>query len=593
MASPIPTINFPRDPATPNKPVISVPDTPSSRELVANWTRQAARRHAAQQALFSGRAPSTSSSSSRIPARDQVYVNELNGRAAPSTSNSTVSARDLHHPHQINDPEIVISEVPNEGSELIAETLSLDRHITSKVISGCSNSTRVTSAQAFDMCLSTTDIRTQFPEIYETKKNRCATTPGLFSLISEKEKQIKVPSQQQGDALRDVLTSFTSATSSEYRTTARINSELILCALRGMDLASNKCFLNQFHRGISCSEHDFEIFEDHCALGEISDVPINYSLPIELTVGFSMFQNDVFLIRFVTALTDFMAYTSNSELQQHYANSLSDWHGIRLKPEMKADLFANTEEESFAYLETAGAAARRSVPDMLDRGLIILKSLPPNVKTYINKQAMKKSIPENMMDRDWVIDQIKRIEKESKSKYSWSAPTATKLCAGFLNGNCTYGNSCRFLHSPTKQGTAPSASIQGATPIHGILGIQGAAYAALITTPSAHHPAADDITITCSLKHSPACTQTFMYSPSYWATLKSADGKPFDTPKSCKPCRTLKKQLFSQRQTASLFTAHSDEIHGQNEEHEQHENDGADDDFYSQIADYSMSVSGA
>jgi hypothetical protein len=174
-----------------------------------------------------------------------------------------------------------------------------------------------------------------------------------------------------------------------------------------MNPAGSKCFLNQFHRGISCSEQCFEIFEDECADGKISQAGIDYSLPIELTVGFSLISargtSNVFLIRLATALTDYMAYSSNSDLQKHYSITRDLWLSTRLTPDMKADSFAITEEESFSCFQAAAAAAQRSVPDQLDRGLAILKSLPTNVKTFIDKQSKKKSVPENMMNRDWVV----------------------------------------------------------------------------------------------------------------------------------------------------------------------------------------------
>jgi hypothetical protein len=511
---------------------------------------------------------------SNVPARDHTDINDLSA-GSNQTQSQQIPARDRTNVNLfntiVNDPEIIISDSLNADPEP-SELSALDRHITSKIISGCSNSTHVSSLQAFDICLSSTNIRSQFPEIYESKKNRCATTPALFSAILEHERHLKFPDTETGEHLREVLKGLTSAISSEYCTAARIDAEIILCALKNMDLASSKCFLNQFHKGISCSEQEFEIFENECASGKISQININYSLPIELTVGFSLIsiRNDsnVFLIRLATALTDYMAYSSNSDLQKHYTDARDRWLSIRLTPEMKADSFAITEEETFSCFRAAAAAAQRSVPDQLDRGLTILKHLPLNVKTFIDKQSKKKSVPENMMDRDWVFTQVRRIEQESKSKYSWATNEAG-VCLKHLNGTCTYGTKCKFTHIGAAPAPQPTVSLA-----------------------TAHDPgtlAPDNVVIQCALQ-SPGCLKTFNMSPAHWATLKTPEGQPFSQPKYCKPCRIVKKQMVLDRQKtqpASMITVFD-------EHDDQHENDGANDQYYCDMEqyDWNMTMSG-
>jgi hypothetical protein len=571
MAStPVPTLNFTGN--TPSRPVISLPDTPSSRLLIENWNRQAARRQSTQQVLFSG-TPSSYLTPSRIPARDHTDFNDLS--AGPNQSQSQqIPARGRTNVNlfntNANDPEIIISDSMSADPET-SELPALGRLITSKIISGCSNSTHVSSLQAFDICLSSTNIRSQFPEIYESKKNRCATTPALFSSILEHEKHLKFPDTEAGEHLREVMKSLTSAISSEYCTAARIDAELILCALKNMNLAASKCFLNQFHRGISCSEQEFEIFEDECASGKISHININYSLPIELTAGFLLIStqsdSNVFLIRLATALTDYMAYSSNSDLQKHYTNARDRWLSVRLTPEMKADSFAITEEETFSCFRAAAAAAHRSVPDQLDRGLAILKHLPLNVKTFIDKQSKKKSVPENMMHRDWVFTQVRRIEQENKSKYSWATSEAG-ICLKYLNGTCSYGTKCKYTHDGTVTViTPPQPTVSLAT---------------------AHDPetlAPDNVVIQCALQSS-GCLKTFNMSPAHWATLKTPEGQPFSQPKYCKPCRIVKKQMALDRQKTqpvSMVTAFDEYT-------DHHENDGADDDYLIDMQGWTMSM---
>ena len=86
------------------------------------------------------------------------------------------------------------------------------------------------------------------------------------------------------------------------------------------------------------------------------------------------------------------------------------------------------------------------------------------------------------------------------------------------------------------------------------------------------------IIIDCALQISPTCTQTFTASPAYWEGLKQPDGKPFCVPKSCKPCRDCKKQ----NTPPSMVTVLDDD---------QHENDGADDDYGDYMYEYCLSMS--
>jgi hypothetical protein len=567
MASPLNTVNFP---TTPNRPVISLPDTPSSRLLIDNWERQKARRQAAQHVLFTG-ISSPPSTPLRIPERDQMQVNvPTTGLTAKSTTPFNNSTQNQHSTQAAVDPEILITEGKADDVQ-ISPAPFLDKHITSQIIAGCSSPTHVTNTQAFEICMATTNLRIQFPTVSEAKKNRSATTPALFHFILANEKRLKLPTYQEGSELRSILRSFTAGISAEYHTNARINSEMILCALNNMDVASSKCFLSQFHRGISCTADQFAFFEDECAAGKISQVAINYTQPIELTFGFSLFSDseasDVYLIRLTTAMTDFMSYVSNSDLQKQFGMAFDNWKRQRLTNDMISDRFAVNEEEAFAVLQAAGAAACRSVPDELDRGLAILSNLPLTVRAFISKTSMKRSVPENMMNRNWVISQIKRIETESKPKYSWHTNTTAtqKQCNNFQNGNCTYGTSCRFQHTMVQSSDSNTS---------------------LITAPTG--PSADDISIECSLKHSPKCTATFKVSPSYYATLKTADGTPYDLPKSCKSCRDLKRFNFKNKQSVSMFTCEGDTEPDFDDSTEQHDNDGADDDYYTE---YSMCMS--
>ena len=539
--------------------LLTVSDSPHNRELLATWERQQSRRLTTRQILFTG----TSST-----AHGRALSPRLDGTTSSNTTTSTSSPHFCDLPI---DPGIEFT-VSSDAEPSNVDPAALDLHITSRIISGSSNSTHITSNHAFTTCMSTLDIRFQFPKVYEAKKNRCATTPSLFNHILKNEKQLVAPSGQHGDDLRSALKAFIDSVSAEYQTPARTNSELILCALAHMNSADSKCFVAQFHKGISCPTSDFETFEDDCAQGKISPIQINYSLPVESLIGFSYFASSdfssVFLIRLTTALTDYMAYVTNSDLQLQYTLCCTAWQAIRLQNGMKPDQFAIKEEQGFALMTAAATAAQRSVPNNLDRGLTLLKHLPTHLKSLISKLDQKKSIPENLMTRDWVMAQVKRIELEATLKFTWN-DTSTTTCNNFVAGKCTRGNNCPYSHV-------------GVTPTHA----PTVANTAMITAPAA---AADAIEVNCVSTLAPNCEQTFTTSPAYWASLKTPDGQSFSVPKSCKPCRDFKKQMAAvSGVSASMITVTNTDI--DDDQHDQHENDGADDDYYTNMTDYSMTM---
>lgn len=532
----------------------SVQDSPHNRELLAAWQRQQSRRLTTRQILFTG----TSST-----AHGRTLGSRLDGTTSTSFNISSSAA-------QFIDPGIEFT-VSSEDAPITVDSAALDLHITSRIISGASVSTHISSRQAFGTCMSTLDIRSTFPKVYEAKKNRCATVPSLFQFILENEKHLAVPSNQQGDELRTALKEFIDAVSAEFQTAARTNSELLLCALANMKNADSKCFLAQFHKGISCSPEEFETFEDDCAQGKISTIQIKYSQPVETLAGFTHFTSSdftpVFLVRLTTALTDYMAYVTNSELQLHYAFCTTAHTNLRFKPGMNASQFAILEENSFARMTAAAAAAHRSVPDDLDRGLLLLKHLPAQPKTLISKLAKKRSIPENLMTRDWVMAQLKIIELETAPTFSWDN-TVVATCNNFAAGKCTRGASCPYSHAGVPPAAVPTQSQQ----------------ATMVTAPTG---AADSIIVKCILTISADCEKSFSTSPAYWASLKTPDGQSFSVPKSCKPCRDFKKKADQlQQAAASMVTTLDDGF-------DVHDNDGADDDYYCWIAGQDVRMSDA
>ena len=60
--------------------------------------------------------------------------------------------------------------------------------------------------------------------------------------------------------------------------------------------------------------------------------------------------------------------------------------------------------------------------------------------------------------------------------------------------------------------------------------------------PAAVDTSADEVTITCQYAMAPDCAGIFTESTSLWSAKTDSLGKPFHVPKSCKPCRDLRRK---------------------------------------------------
>ena len=64
--------------------------------------------------------------------------------------------------------------------------------------------------------------------------------------------------------------------------------------------------------------------------------------------------------------------------------------------------------------------------------------------------------------------------------------------------------------------------------------------------PAAQPVALDDVdapdatSVSCKGNLAPDCEKNFQTSPSYWESIKDADGKPFSVPKTCPTCHKFR-----------------------------------------------------
>ena len=128
----------------------------------------------------------------------------------------------------------------------------------------------------------------------------------------------------------------------------------------------------------------------------------------------------------------------------------------------------------------------------------MLKNLKTDHRRELDAYARKKKIPENAMDVHWVMSHLIRLEKRDQPEYSFWNKTKTPAPA-----------------APTDVALLPAATED------------------------------DAVTITCHSQRSPECEKTFTESTSRWLALKDTTGKAFQVPKSCGPCRKLKRQQWN------------------------------------------------
>ena len=136
---------------------------------------------------------------------------------------------------------------------------------------------------------------------------------------------------------------------------------------------------------------------------------------------------------------------------------------------------------------------------------MILLNLPVPLKRELDRLARKRETPENCMDRSWVISELIRLE----------------ICDLYLP---------EFTFWKRNKTPAPAPAAP--------------------TNVTLLPVAADDgaVTITCHSQKSPGCEKTFTESTSRWLALKDNIGRAFQVPKSCGPCRKLKRQMWNLHQ---------------------------------------------
>ena len=195
-------------------------------------------------------------------------------------------------------------------------------------------------------------------------------------------------------------------------------------------------------------------------------------------------------IRVSTALIDYICFVSNSELQAAYTTAKSSLLSIRIGDFISVTAFGDKEIQLFNIFDSYANSTQRSSIDMLDRGHNILCNLPTLIRKELDTDCRRYGIVENCMDRDWVINELLRLETRDNIQFSfWTKSKST--------------------HPKPDQPTLATMSTVSNT--------------------------SDTVEIKCQNKISPNCEKVCTTNPAYWKS------KSWDVPKNCLECRKLKR----------------------------------------------------
>ena len=154
----------------------NLPDTPLNRRLLKRWNEQDQRGLLLQRTLFSEHFEADPFTPEKEPERG---CNETAGVT------------------------FKIQQENSEHEEIVDQT-AVDRAIVSRMISGSSRSRAFSASEISQSVLSSINIQTEFPKVYELKKNKCASVTSFVQWLIKHE-SFKWPVDEKGDALRDVL----------------------------------------------------------------------------------------------------------------------------------------------------------------------------------------------------------------------------------------------------------------------------------------------------------------------------------------------------------------------------------------------------
>ena len=504
----------------------TVPDTPLTRRLSEMHAEQRSRRDSTQRILFNS--PTLLGRSAGAP-----------DRAAPSTSTITPSqAEDDKSDGSTHYLKSVISD-PRQPEILFDEdatdSAAFNSFVIDAMFTGSSRTVSFTSEQVFLSTLAAVSVPDEISSLKTVKVSAILAFVEKICAGSLEMAKHVLKLDCSGDVIRSALRAISVIIRTEYKAVdfpdfiAQIALQLLSRSSHAVKIVS------QFHRYMSVYDSDgVADFENMCAVGRPATINIDFQQsPAELP-GYKRLMDDPGeWIRVTTALVDYAAFMSNSEIQGAYTLSRRALLALQLSDFTSVQLFADTELEKHSIFQTYAITAQRSDIDLLDRGLKMLQNLPFLLRKELDDYSRKRSIPENCMDRDWVVNELLRLEKRDQAVFSFwrqSIPEKPTAPAAVQSNKPA---------APTTNHLPPTAALPvdaDPTPMQ----IRG--------DPGASAP--DAVQIKCQSNTAADCRTTFHASPSHWKSITTRDGRAFEVPKSCDNCRKHNKMVNQ----ASLVT---------------------------------------
>ena len=117
------------------------------------------------------------------------------------------------------------------------------------------------------------------------------------------------------------------------------------------------------------------------------------------------------------------------DMQAAYSEQKTLLNLLRLSDFATVIEFDDAEQRLFSTFHAYAIRARRSSIDFLDRGLMILLNLPVPLKRELDRLARKREIPENCMDRCWVITELIRLESRDLPEFTFFCSSCSDCCS--------------------------------------------------------------------------------------------------------------------------------------------------------------------
>jgi hypothetical protein len=324
-------------------------DTPLNRRLIKRWSEQDQRGITLQRTLFS----QGDESEPRTPAN-----------AAPTRLPSSMQTAGV---------TFQICE-DSEQDDVLQDQNLMDRAIVSRMIAGSSRSRTFSSASISELALGVINIQTEFPIVFELKKNKCASILSFVSWL-KKHESFKWPTTEKGDGLRDVLSKLAFDLMAEFMAPPKLVAAVQMAALFVSAFHKSE-FVSDFHSGLCHEDFEMARFRDECAQGKSNDSVLKFVNPDELP-GFQRLvdiNSAEHWVDMATSVIDSAAFMNIVLLEKAYNRVLARWKEFKVGTRVPKQA-RSVEQGLFSELQVSAERADVSTVNESDRAYHIIQGI--------------------------------------------------------------------------------------------------------------------------------------------------------------------------------------------------------------------------